>query len=132
PTRSSAANWNGWADAANTRVQSAKAAGLSRATTPNLKLKWPFGFPGVTTSFGTPTVFDGRVFVGDANGAVYSLDARTGCVYWTYAAASGVRIAPVICGESVYFGDLRGNVYAVARSTGVLLWKVRAEEHALA
>ena len=31
--------WNGWADAANTRFQSAKTAGLTPATTPRLKLK---------------------------------------------------------------------------------------------
>ncbi len=132
PARSSNANWNGWSDAANTRFQSAKAAGLSRATTPKLKLKWAFGFPGVTTAFGTPTVFDGRVFIGDANGVVYSLDARTGCVYWTYAAAAGVRVAPVLGGKSVHFGDLRGNVYAVDTATGALVWKVRADEHPLA
>jgi polyvinyl alcohol dehydrogenase (cytochrome) len=132
PARSSSANWNGWSDAGNTRFQSAKAAGLSRATAPKLKLKWAFGFPGVTTAFGTPTVFDGRVFVGDANGVVYSLDARTGCVYWTYAATAGVRVAPVLGGKSVHFGDLRGNVYAVDAATGSLVWKVRADEHPLA
>lgn len=132
PTRSSAAAWNGWADPANTRFQSAKAAGLTRQTAPKLKLKWAFGFPGVTTAFGTPTVVDGRIFVGDANGAVYSLDARTGCTYWTFSAAAGVRVAPVIGGRSAYFGDLRGNVYAVNSVTGALLWKVRADEHPLA
>ncbi|HYR90143.1 MAG TPA: PQQ-binding-like beta-propeller repeat protein [Terriglobia bacterium] len=126
------ADWNGWADAANTRFQPARAAGLTRQTTPKLKLKWAFGFPGVTTSFGTPTVFDGRVFVGAADGTVYSLDARTGCVYWTYAAVAGVRISPVIGNGSVYFGDLRGNVYALNASTGTLTWRARADEHPLA
>src|SRR6202011_175783 len=71
--------WNGWADAANTRF--AKPSGLTKQTTPKLKLKWAFGFPGVTTAFGNPTVVDGRVFVGDANGVVYALDDRTGCTY---------------------------------------------------
>jgi polyvinyl alcohol dehydrogenase (cytochrome) len=125
-------DWNGWADAANTRFQPAKAAGLTRQTTLGLKLKWAFGFPGVTTAFGTPTVVDGRLFVGAADGAVYSLDARTGCTYWTYTAAAGVRVAPVVRGQAVYFGDLRGNVYAVNTATGALLWKVRADDHPLA
>ncbi|MCU1335715.1 MAG: PQQ-dependent polyvinyl-alcohol dehydrogenase [Bryobacterales bacterium] len=132
PPGKNTADWNGWADAANTRFQTAKAAGLNRQTTPKLKLKWAFGFPGVTTAFGSPTVFDGRIFVGAADGAVYSLDARTGCVYWTYTAAAGVRVAPVIGGKSVYFGDLRGNVYALDIATGRLLWKTRADEHPLA
>src|SRR5437762_4323667 len=44
-------NWNGWADPANTRFQPARQAGLTRQTTPKLKLKWAFGFVGVTTAF---------------------------------------------------------------------------------
>jgi polyvinyl alcohol dehydrogenase (cytochrome) len=124
-------NWNGWADAANTRFQSAKASGLTSQTTPKLKLKWAFGFPGITTAQGTPTVFGGRVFVGDANGIVYSLDAHTGCTYWTAMAAAAVRASPVLdnAGRSVYIGDLKANVYALDAATGKQLWKARAGEH---
>jgi polyvinyl alcohol dehydrogenase (cytochrome) len=125
-------DWNGWSDAANTRFQPARAAGLTSQTTPNLKLKWAFGFPGVTTAFGTPTVFGRGVFVGTADGTVYSLDARTGCIYWTYAAAAGVRTSPVLDARSAYFGDLRGNVYAVDAATGALRWKTRADDQPLA
>jgi polyvinyl alcohol dehydrogenase (cytochrome) len=128
------ATWNGWADAANTRFQTAKAAGLTRESVPKLKLKWAFGFAGATTAFGTPSVVDGRVFVGSADGSVYSLDARSGCTYWTYVAVAGVRVAPAIgpAGKDVraaYFGDLRGNVYALNAATGALLWKTRADDH---
>ena len=119
--------WNGWADAANTRF--AKSSGLTPQTVPKLKLKWAFGFPGATTAFGNPSVTGGRVFVGDANGVVYALDARTGCTYWSYNAAAGVRAAPVVGGQSVFLGDLRGNVYALNVVTGALLWKVRADDH---
>ena len=86
----------------------------------------------MTTAFGTPTIFAGKVFVGAADGSVYSLDARTGCTYWTYTAAAGVRNAPSIDNDgAAYFGDLHGNVYAVS-SAGKLIWKVRADEHPLA
>ena len=119
--------WNGWADAANTRF--AKSSGLTPQTVPKLKVKWAFGFPGATTAFGNPSVTGGRVFVGDANGVVYALDARTGCTYWSYNAAAGVRAAPVVGGQSVFLGDLRGNVYALNLVTGALLWKVRADDH---
>jgi polyvinyl alcohol dehydrogenase (cytochrome) len=127
-------DWNGWADAANTRFQTMQRAGLTRQTTPKLKLKWAFGFAGLTTAFGTPSVVDGKLFVGAADGTVYSLDASTGCIYWTYAAVAGVRVAPVVSvdGGSVYFGDLRANIYSVDTHTGKLLWKTRAEEHPLA
>ncbi len=125
-------DWNGWSDPANTRFQPARAAGLTSQTTPKLRLKWAFGFPGATTAFGTPTVFRGKVFVGAADGTVYSLDARAGCIYWTYTAAAGVRTSPVLDARSAYFGDLHGNVYAVDAATGALRWKMRADEHPLA
>jgi polyvinyl alcohol dehydrogenase (cytochrome) len=127
-------NWNGWSDPANTRFQSAQRAGLTSETTPKMKLKWAFGFPGVTTAFGTPTVVGGTLFVGAANGSVYSLDAKTGCMYWAYEAEAGVRVAPIVSndGGSLYFGDLRGYVYALDTRSGTLLWKTRADEHPLA
>jgi polyvinyl alcohol dehydrogenase (cytochrome) len=130
----SGADWNGWADPANTRFQPAQRAGLTAQTTPKLKLKWAFGFPGVTTAFGTPSVVDGRLYVGAADGTVYSLSASTGCIYWTYAAAGGVRVAPVVSsdGRSVYFGDLHANIYSLDTQTGKLFWKTRADEHPLA
>src|SRR5881409_2327252 len=122
-------NWNGWADPANTRFQPARQAGLTGQTVPKLKLKWALGFPGVTTGFGVPSVVDGKVFVGAADGSVYSLDAKSGCIYWTYTAAAGVRISPSIGNGLVYFGDLRANVYALDAGTGGLRWRTRADEH---
>src|SRR5690348_11238243 len=86
--------WNGWgADSTNGRFQSAKAAGLSAAQVGRLKLKWAFGIPGATAVYGQPSVVAGRVFVGANTGYVYSLDAATGCVYWSFAAQAGVRNA---------------------------------------
>jgi polyvinyl alcohol dehydrogenase (cytochrome) len=127
-------DWNGWSDAANTRFQTGQRAGLTSETSPKLKLKWAFGFPGVTTAFGTPTVMGGTLFVGAANGSVYSIDTKTGCMYWAYEAAAGVRVAPVVSndGGSLYFGDLRGFVYALDARSGDLRWKTRADEHPLA
>lgn len=126
--------WNGWADASNTRFQDAKAAGLNAANTPHLKLKWAFGFPGVTNAEGTPTVFGGRVFVGDANGVVYALEAQSGCTFWTAPLSAGVRASPVVdaAGRFVYIGDLKGNLYALDTASGKQIWKVRADDHPMA
>ena len=84
--------WNGWgADSTNGRFQTAKAAGLPADRVSRLKLKWAFGFPGATAVYGQPTLAARRVFVGLNNGLVYSLDASTGCAYWSFPARSGVR-----------------------------------------
>ena len=132
PTAASGAPaWNGWgADAANSRFQKA-VTGLTRDHVSRLKVKWAFGYPGVTTAFGAPAVSGGRVFVGSADGTVYALNARSGCVYWTFRAAEGVRTAVLVSsdGRAAYFGDLQGNLYGVDANTGALLWKSRVDDH---
>src|ERR1700677_610792 len=149
---SSSASWNGWGvDMANSRYQPSDGAGISASQVPQLKLKWAFGFPAATVVYGQPTLAGGRIFVGVDTGYVYSLDAATGCVYWSFAAQSGVRsavsigamAAPSQTGAQVtgaqsaaksaaYFGDIRGNVYAVDANTGELIWKVSADPHPIA
>src|SRR6202163_1480198 len=139
---STKSSWTGWGNdpTSNARFQTAKAAGLSAAQVPQLKLKWAFGFPGVEQTYGQPTVAGGHVFVGVDSGYVYSLDAATGCVYWSFQAQSGVRNAISVgsikgsgpAGYAAYFGDLRANVYAVNAGTVELLWRVKADEHPLA
>jgi polyvinyl alcohol dehydrogenase (cytochrome) len=132
---SGAGPWGGWApDIANTRLQTTERAGLSAADVPRLALKWAFGFPDATSAWSQPTVVGGRLFVGSQNGTVYALDAKTGCVYWTYSAKSGVRTAMTVGafgteGSAVYFGDTGGNIYALNASTGQLLWSRRMDEH---
>jgi polyvinyl alcohol dehydrogenase (cytochrome) len=124
-------DWNGWgADALNSRFQPAAGA-LARDTVSRLKLKWAFGYPGVTTAFASPTIASGRLYTGSADGTVYSLDGLSGCLYWTYRAEEGVRTAILISedGQAAYFGDLEGNMYAVQASTGSLLWKTRVDGH---
>jgi polyvinyl alcohol dehydrogenase (cytochrome) len=127
--------WHGWSvGPENTRMQSAAAAGLDRAQVGKLKLKWAFGFPGATSALGQPSAADGRLFVGSAGGAVYALDQRTGCTYWTFKAPQTVRTAISVAssgngGYAVYFGDAQSTAYALDADTGVLLWKTRVDEH---
>jgi polyvinyl alcohol dehydrogenase (cytochrome) len=137
-TASTGPAWNGWgADLTNTRFQPAKAAGLTAEQVPRLRLKWAFGFPGGVSAYGQPTVGWGRVFVGSDNGYVYSLDAKSGCVFWSFQTKAAVRNAvsfgPVTGRGSTryaaYFGDMRANMYAVDAASGALLWTNRVEEH---
>jgi len=133
--------WSGWGvDSGNSRFQPAAAAGLSAAEVPNLKLKWAFGFPNGTSAFAQPAVAGGRVYVGSDNGFVYSLDAASGCAYWSFQAQAGVRTA-VSVGSigttaapryAIYFGDLKGHVYSVDAETGALVWTKRGDSHPMA
>ena len=131
--------WTGWSPASsNARFQSADQAGITVEEVPRLALKWAFGFPDATVAWAQPTVAGGRVFVGSQNGTVYSLDAKTGCVRWTFGAAGGVRTALAI-GQAVgaapgvvYFGDTAANVYALDADTGREVWRRKADDHPLA
>jgi polyvinyl alcohol dehydrogenase (cytochrome) len=131
-------SWNGWSpDPSNTRFQ--KAAGLTPDAVSRMTLKWAFGFPGAASVYGQPTIVGGRVFIGVDTGYVYSLDAATGCVHWSFQAETGVRNAISVgrvsapsTRDAAYFGDIRGNVYAVDATTGDLLWKIVADIHPLA
>jgi polyvinyl alcohol dehydrogenase (cytochrome) len=130
--------WSGWGpDATNARFQAQPAAGLTSAQVPKLTLKWAFAFPNGTSAWGQPAVAGGRVFVGSDNGFVYSLEASSGCVYWSYEAQAGVRTAISIGPLSgsryaIYFGDLKGNVYAVDAESGLLVWTKHPDPHPLA
>lgn len=83
--------WDGWGrDLENTRYN--PEPGMRATDVAKLELKWAFGFPGSAVA-GQPTVVDGRLFVASATGRVYSLDATTGCTFWSFDAAAGVRTA---------------------------------------
>jgi polyvinyl alcohol dehydrogenase (cytochrome) len=127
--------WNGWGpDLRNTRFQPAAAAGLAPTEVPRLKVKWAFGFPGVSASGSQVSVVGDRAFVGSRNGLVYSLDAKTGCLAWAFEADAGVRSSPVVGAASggsasVFFGDAHAQIYALDAATGVLRWKVKVDDH---
>ena len=143
--------WNGWGNTAgNTHFQSAEQAGLTAEQVPRLHLKWAFGFPDATSAWAQPTIAGGRLFVGSQNGMVYSLDAASGCVVWTFAAQGGVRssisIGPGLrsrrsssgpgssfgeAGGVAYFSDQKGFVYAVDAAGGKQIWTRKVDDHPL-
>ncbi len=126
--------WNGWSTSlTNSRFQDAASAGLSAVDVPKLKVKWAFNLGDVTVTRSQPTIVGGRAFVGSQTGALYSLDADTGCTRWGFQADTGLR-AGVTIGEAkgapaVFFGDGGGSMYALNAQTGQLIWKVKPANH---
>ncbi len=127
--------WNGWgAGPSNARFQPADAAGLTAGDVPRLKLKWAFGLPGASSGGTQPVVAGGRMYVGDAEGDLFALDAKSGCILWRTEVEAGIRSA-IVLGErsggglTAYFGDQAANMYAADAATGNILWKVRVDDH---
>jgi polyvinyl alcohol dehydrogenase (cytochrome) len=80
--------WNGWgADPRNWRIQ--HDPGFAASDISRLKVKWAFSYGG--GKYGQPTVVGGRLFLTSLSGAVYSLDAKTGCMVWRFAQSEGTR-----------------------------------------
>jgi polyvinyl alcohol dehydrogenase (cytochrome) len=128
------AQWNGWSPGLdNARFQAAEAAGLTLDGVRRLKLKWAFAFEGDLSAFAQPTVLDGNLFTGSAGGAVYALDAATGCIRWKFQANGPVRSSILAVREarhvSLLFGDQNGWFYSVDGATGREFWKKRVDEH---
>jgi len=156
PVALGTALWNGWGrDLDNSRYQPEPA--IRANDVGKLALKWSFGYQG-GGEFAQPTVVDGRLFIAGASGRIYSLDAKSGCTYWTFDAPAPSRTAisigelgqskkavlpkklkrtlahlDVIKAPSVaVFGDDTGTVYALDAQRGTLLWKTQVETHPLA
>ncbi len=129
--------WSRWgADVANSRFQNTASAGLTAEEVPKLKLKWAFGLGTGTAVRSQPAVADGSIFTADLADGVYSLDAHTGCIRWSFKADGPVRSGIVIGiadesaqQQAIYFGDFKGNAYGVNAGTGKLLWKVHVDSH---
>src|SRR5215831_11552088 len=136
----SGAFWNGWSPSlGNTRLQPASMAMLSPGQASRLKLLWAFGVPGATSLYNEPTVVGGRIYFSSDTGQLYSLDAASGCVYWSFQAQAGIRRAVTIAPSKsaaqrqlAYFGDIRGTVYAIDAAEGELMWKTKVDAHPMA
>ncbi len=124
--------WDGWSPTLNNaRFQSAAAAKLSASEVPKLKLKWAFGLPLGGSSSSQPSVVAGRIFVGSDNSTLYSLDAKTGCAYWSYRTKAPGRVAPIVvpykghegAKYAVYYATGDKVVYALDAQTGKLIWQ---------
>ncbi len=133
------AAWNGWGrDPVNSRYQ--PQSGIKLEDVPKLKVKWVFAYPGPLTG-AQPTIVGNRLYVTSTTGLLYSLNAQTGCTYWTFQAESEIRAAVSVGplpGSSpprfaVYAADLmKAFAYAVDASSGKLIWKTKLDQHPLA
>jgi polyvinyl alcohol dehydrogenase (cytochrome) len=132
--------WNGWSPdpTTNHRFVPADQGGLTAEQVPRLQLKWAVAFPDAgSVAWSQPVVVGGVVFIGTDNNYVYALDAKSGCVYWSYNAKAQVRAAVSIeelkstpgVRYAAYFGDMTGMVHGVNAETGQGLWTMKADPH---
>jgi len=70
---------------------------------------------------------DDRVYFGSCvTNKVYSIDAASGEIRWTFFTEGPVRFAPTVYEGRVYVGSDDGCVYCLDAENGKLIWKYRA------
>ena len=72
----------------------------------------------------SPTVSDGVVYVGSADGCIYAVSAADGKERWRFQTQHVVRATPAVANGRVFCGSFDGKVYALDAATGKALWVV--------
>jgi outer membrane protein assembly factor BamB len=73
----------------------------------------------------SPVSGDGLVFVGDREGFLFAMDARTGVERWRFAASNWISQSAAVAGDAIFVGDDDGNLFGVSVADGRQLWRVR-------
>lgn len=128
--------WTRWGvDPGNQRYVADTAHSFRRDSVSRLDLQWAFGFPDAVRARSLPAVTEQVVYVGSEDGTVFALDRESGCVHWTFQAASEVRSGISIVenaegtAETLIFGDFDGSVYTLLAATGELVWSRDVSDH---
>jgi len=128
--------WSGWGlDEKNSRYQTN--GGLTAADIPRLNLKWAFAIPDISQARSAPAIYGDRLFMGSLEGVVFSLNASTGCTYWSFKTEAGVRGAISVADidvagttrTAIFFTDQQANAYAVDAETGEEIWRHKVDDH---
>ncbi len=123
----------------NTRFIADEIAQFSRDDLQHLELKWSFAYPYANRARSQPSFAGGSLILGSQDGTVYSLEAETGCIRWTFRAVAEVRtgmtLTPWDAGHTpdtppmAYFADIMANNYAINIVTGELVWSTKVDNH---
>jgi outer membrane protein assembly factor BamB len=87
------------------------------------ELRWSHGTGSYV--YGSPAVYQRRVYVGSYDGSFYALDAATGDVAWRFAANGPISGSATVVDGLVYFSTLRRRTYALDADTGAARWTFR-------
>jgi outer membrane protein assembly factor BamB len=84
------------------------------------RIVWSKPIPAGSES--SPIAWGNAVYFGDQSGTVYSLNATSGQVNWTYHASGAVKGGLALANGILYFGDYAGRAYAVSAANGHQVW----------
>ena len=140
PASKPGANWSAFLGGTTHRSFNAGATAITPATAPGLHRVWSFVPAGATMPgqpgprlFSSPTVFNGRVYIGANTGVFYALSESTGKVIWSrflgfvtektcgargFTSTATVAPDPKTGAPTVYVAAADGFLYALNAATG--------------
>jgi outer membrane protein assembly factor BamB len=71
----------------------------------------------------SPLIDGDSLYVGDWNGWVWALDARSGKTLWKFKTGAQVKGGAALSGNRLYVGSYDGKVYCLNAHTGKLIWR---------
>jgi outer membrane protein assembly factor BamB len=100
--------------------------GYSTSAAPNTNhTVWSYTTGGQIV-YSSPSVVNGRIYVGSYDHKVYCLNASTGAYIWSYTTGNPVASSPAIVDDKVYVGSTDYNVYCLDGTTGMQIWNFTA------
>jgi eukaryotic-like serine/threonine-protein kinase len=76
---------------------------------------------------GSPTLDNGRIFIGAYDNNLYVLNSTNGEFIWKFATEGGIVSKPAVAEGQVIFGSEDNRLYSVNANTGKLAWTYPAE-----
>lgn len=105
------------------RSDTARSGVISEKIEPDASIvssKWSVN---IGLSLSTPTVVNGRVYVGSTNGYLYCRSEKDGAPIWSYYTGAGINSSVTYDKGRVYFNARNGKLYCLHSATGSLYWE---------
>jgi outer membrane protein assembly factor BamB len=90
-------------------------------------LPWPWGHESGDAWTSSPTIVEGKLLFGGADGVLYAVDPGTGAVKWRARTNGRIRGTPAVLDGRVFIGAFDGRVYAFDLQTGGPLWRYETQ-----
>jgi outer membrane protein assembly factor BamB len=74
----------------------------------------------------SPAIADNRIYIGSSDHYIYSLNASTGALIWSFQTADMVlESSPAVADGKLYIGSWDRHIYCLNASSGDLIWKFK-------
>ncbi|HEU0294382.1 MAG TPA: serine/threonine-protein kinase [Anaerolineales bacterium] len=71
---------------------------------------------------GTPTIFQGALYIGSYDNNLYSVNAADGKFQWKYPTDGGIVSRPLVLEGNIYFGSEDKRLHVVSARSGKVVW----------